>query len=119
MTNPVEWHEAIHISLRRPVPAGEAPEDYSHEAEPPYPANGSELDQLRWFAGFLELHIPSVIYVIVEDGLFGFKFRLTGTTGADEVSGSDLRFTYDNARAYLAGLRDMAYMMKIGIFRQN
>ena len=113
MTNPVEWHEAFHISLGQPVPAGQAPE----AAEPPYPANGSELDQLRWWAGFLEFHVPSVIYVVVEDGLFGIKFRRRGTTGADEVSGSDLRFTYDNARAYLAGLRDMAYLMNSGAFR--
>jgi hypothetical protein len=118
MTNPVEWHEAFHISLGQHVP-GETPEAYKDGAEPPYPANGSELDQLRWWAGFVEFHVPSVIYVIVEDGLFGFKFRRTGTTDANEVSGSDLRFTYGNARAYLVGLRDMAYMMNSGVFDQR
>jgi hypothetical protein len=114
----VTSYEAIHLTSK--VPIREYVDVLTDEYfEPPFPKDGSTLEKVRWKAGLLELLLECLVQVVVDGERIGIRFVRTEAHGELSGSGSPYRFDYQGVQAYLQGLLDMAYLVRMGAFDKD
>lgn len=109
-------YDAIHLTQIASFPDNA---DYLTDEyfDPPFPADGTPLEQVRWRAGLLELLLNCLVQVVVnDDEQVGIRFVRTEAHGDLSGSGSPYRFDYPAVEVYLQGLLDMAMLVRGGAF---
>jgi hypothetical protein len=115
----VTSYDATHLTSIAPIP--QDVESFLPEEcfAPPFPTDGSLLQQVRWQAGLLEFLLECLVEVVVDGEDIGIRFVRTEANGELSGSESSHQFGYPMVVAYMQGLLDMAFLVHRGAFDRD